>query len=356
MSNEHGNVWSELSEMPGVKGLPFPWPVGAAVRLGLHASLRRFYRVVPSPETVAELRASTATSSSCDTPPASVVLVLYESDDAEAIARYANTARWFREARVQVPQIFGVTKRALIVEDGGDLLLCEQAETQELTQRYVEAAQVILAIHAHGSEAESPNPDWQLDAGRLRDELAFTEEYALRCWLNSDPSPGRDSAFERLAAATAKLPSRMCHRDYHSRNLLVREELMVVDFQDAMEGPLFYDLVSLLGDDYRDVPRTAMVAAIETFWVGARTSMPVSAVANVPDEPSLLPAGARQAFALTAAQRSLKALGTFGYQVSVAGRVEYAICADRAWKHAKRAVVSLGWDDLLTELVAFDNL
>ena len=76
MSNEHGNVWSELSEMPGVKGLPFPWPVGAAVRLGLHASLRRFYRVVPSPETVAELRASTATSSSCDTPPASVVLVL----------------------------------------------------------------------------------------------------------------------------------------------------------------------------------------------------------------------------------------------------------------------------------------
>ena len=131
---------------------------------------------------------------------------------------------------------------------------------------------------------------------------------------------------------------------------------MVVDFQDAMEGPLFYDLVSLLGDDYRDVPTNAMVAAIETFWAGDRTSMPVSKIAHVPDEPSLLTAGARQALALPAAQRSLKALGTFGYQVSVAGCVEYATCADRAWKHAKRAIMSLGWDDLLTELVAFDSL
>ena len=356
MSNKHGNVWSELWETPGVMGLPFPWPVGSAMRLGLHASLRRFYRVVPSPETISELRQSTATLSSSDTPPASVILVLYESDDAEAITRYANTACWFHEARVRVPQIFGATNRALIVEDGGDLLLSEHAETQELTQRYVEAAQVILAIQAHGSESQSPNPDWQLDARRLRNELAFTEKYALRHWLNSDPSSGRDKVFERLAVATAKLPSRMCHRDFHSRNLIVEEELMVVDFQDAMEGPLFYDLVSLLGDDYRDVPKSAKVAAIETFWAGAQTSMPVSTVADVPEEPSLLAAGARQAFALTAAQRSLKALGTFGYQVSVAGRVEYAICADRAWKHAKRAIVSLGWDNLLAELVAFDSL
>jgi aminoglycoside/choline kinase family phosphotransferase len=243
-----------------------------------------------------------------------------------------------------------------MVEDGGDLLLSEHTETQELTQRYVEAAKVILALQAHGFEAQSPNPDRRLDAERLRKELAFTEEHALRRWLKSDPSPCRDKAFERLAIATAQLPRRMCHRDYHSRNVLVGEELMVVDFQDAMEGPLFYDLVSLLGDDYRDVPTTAVVAAIETFWAIARTNVAVSAVADVPDEPSLLAAGARQGFALTAAQRSLKALGTFGYQISVAGRHEYATYASRTWNHAKRAIASLGWDDLLTELVVFDSL
>ena len=38
MSAEHGDAWSELKEVPGIGGLPFPWPVGGAVRLGLHAS------------------------------------------------------------------------------------------------------------------------------------------------------------------------------------------------------------------------------------------------------------------------------------------------------------------------------
>ena len=86
MRNNEGNVCRDLREMPGVMELTFPWPVGGAMRLGLHASLRRFYRVIPSPETISERQQSTATLSSADTPPASVVLVLYESDDAEALS------------------------------------------------------------------------------------------------------------------------------------------------------------------------------------------------------------------------------------------------------------------------------
>ncbi len=370
MSAEHGNAWSELSGVPGVGGLPFPWPVGGAVRLGLHASLRRFYRITPDTEATLDRWRSTEAvgrgdlrpqptpliSAGSEALPPAVVLVLYESDDADAVARYERTARWFLAAGVRVPRIYGATTRALIVEDGGDLLLSEHAETAELTERYVEAVRVILALQANGLEEQGPNPDWRLDAERLRDELAFTEEHALRSWLEGEPLPRRDDGFERLATAVATLPRRMCHRDYHSRNLLVGDELMVVDFQDAMEGPLFYDLVSLLWDDYRDLPTTARAAAIETFWAGARTSVGTTAAADVPQEPGSLPAGARQGLALTAAQRSLKALGTFGYQVSVAGRYEYAAYARRTWGHAKRAIASLGWDDLLAELAVFDRL
>ncbi len=361
MSAEHGDAWSELKEVPGIGGLPFPWPVGGAVRLGLHASLRRFYRITPDPEATPDRWPATEAVKLGDprpqpTSPATVVLVLYESDDADAVARYERTARWFLAAGARVPRIYGATTRALIVEDGGDLLLAEHAEDRELTPRYIEAARVILALQARGLEVQSPNPDWRLDAERFENELAFTEAHALRGWLESDPSPRRAAAFERLATAVAELPRRMCHRDYHSRNLLVGEELMVVDFQDAMEGPLFYDLVSLLWDDYRDLPRTARAAAIETFWAGARTSVEISAAADVPQTPALLPAGARQGLALTAAQRSLKALGTFGYQVSVAGRHEYAAYARRTWGHAKRALASLGWDDMIAELAAFERL
>ena len=130
----------------------------------------------------------------------------------------------------------------------------------------------------------------------------------------------------------------------------------MVDFQDTMAGPLFYDLVSLLRDDYREVPTGAAAAALMTFWRGAEADLDVFSGADVPAEPGLLPAGARQAFALATAQRSLKALGTFGFQVSVAGRHEYARYARRAWGHARRALESLGWGELVVDLAAFERL
>ena len=354
MSAVSGDDWSDLRDLPGVGELPFPWPVSGAKRLGLHASMRRFYRLTPDP--AANPGGMLSGGAGETPPPAAVVLVVYERDDAEAVARYERGASWFLAAGVRVPRVYASTARALIVEDGGDLLLSEHAETPELTARYVEAAGVVLALQAHGLAARGPNPDWRLDGERLRNELAFTEDQALRGWLDSGPSPVRDEAFDRLAAAVAQLPRRLCHRDYHSRNLLVADGLMVVDFQDAMQGPLFYDLVSLLRDDYRDVPTTARAAAIATFWEGACTNVEINPAADVPEEPGLLPAGARQGLALTAAQRSLKALGTFGYQVGIYGRHEYASYARRTWAHARRAIGSLGWDDLLAELTAFDRL
>lgn len=335
------DAWSELRAVPGVAELPFPWPVRRAERLGLHASLRRFYRLLPERP---------------DSSPETLVLVLYERDDAEAVDRYERAARWFQAAGVPVPRVFGRSARALIVEDGGDLLLAELPETADLRRHYADAAGMILALQTHGLEVEGPNPDLRLDRDRLRWELDFTEQHALRGWLEAGPSGPRDEAFDRLAAAVAEQPRRLCHRDYHSRNLLVGDTLMVLDFQDAMEGPLFYDLASLLRDDYRDIPSGVAARALQVFAEGARVSLEVSSLAEVPEEPGLLPPGGRQALALAGAQRSLKALGTFGYQVSVKGRHEYAGYARRTWRHARRALAALGWGDLIDDLAPFDRL
>lgn len=335
-------VWEELGATAAVEELSFPWPVAGAVRLGLHASQRRFYRLAPV--------------AGQDTLPASLVLVLYERDDTEAVARYERTARWFSAAGVRVPRVYGRSARALIVEDGGDRLLADAPDDDELAGHYAGAAHIILSLQAHGRQAGGPNPEWRLDQLRLRNELDFTEQHALHGWLDSAQSKARDEGFDRLAAAVDRQPRRICHRDYHSRNLLVGNDLMVVDFQDAMAGPVFYDLVSLLRDDYRDVPKAAAAGALEVFWASARTTIDVSPLADVPQQPGLLPPGARQGFALTAAQRSLKALGTFGYQVSVAGRHEYAGYARRTWRHAQLTLASLGWHDLIEALVVFDQL
>lgn len=336
------DCWPELRAIPGVAALPLPWPVRSARRIGLHVSQRRFYRLLPGGDE--------------PTAVASVVLVLYAHDDPEAVSRYERVARWFGTAGVRVPRVFGTTARALLVEDGGDLLLAECDASAALEARYEEAARIIGALQDHGLLAAPPNPDLQLDRDRLRFELDVTEEHAVQGWQKAGSSSRRDRAFDRLAGAVAALPRRLCHRDFHSRNLLVDGDLMVVDFQDAMSGPLFYDLASLLCDDYRDVPDGCAARATGTFWGGIDAPLRVHDGFGVPDAPETLPPAARQGLALTAAQRSLKALGTFGYQVGVAGRPEYADYARRTWRHARRSLAALGLRELIDELAVFDRI
>jgi len=365
-----GGAWDELRRIPGIGELSIPWPVERAERLGLHASLRRFYRLTPG-DTASSVAASAgavadggADAVQVGEVPSSAVLVVYEQDDADAVERYARTARWFAAAGVRVPAVLSSSSRGLLVEDGGDSLLSEESAGVGLAPLYREAASVISRIQVHGHGARAPNPGWALNAERLRNELDFTEEHALRGWLKQAPSPRRALAFDRLAEAVAALPTAICHRDYHSRNLLVSGSgLFVVDFQDAMAGPIFYDLASLLRDDYRDLTTGCRAAALETFWEGtvSRPDQPAAAIelcptAAVPGDPGLLPPPARQAWTLTIAQRTLKALGTFGFQVSRAGRHEYANYAQRTWGHARRALADLGWDELIDDLAAFDRL
>jgi hypothetical protein len=364
-------LWRRLRSLPGIGELPYPWPVAAAVRLGEHASLRRFYRLRAGAGMTSRSEGARAPGRSnaevvaAPDPPSpapaeaavSLVLVVYEDDDAEAVARYERVAAWFAAAGVRVPEVIGSCSRGLLVEDGGDRLLANEPAGEGLAPCYRDAARVILALQTHGRRQPPPNPGWALDAKRLRDELGFFERHTMRGWLGAPPSRQREAAFDRLTEAVAALPAVVCHRDYHSRNLLVTGSgLMVLDFQDAMSGPLFYDLASLLHDDYRDVPSPCSAAALETFWEGGALPIEVSPMAEVPAEPALLPPGPRQALALTAAQRSLKALGTFGYQVGVASRSEYAAYAGRTWRYARRALAQLGWDDLTAELAALDRL
>ena len=83
--------------------------------------------------------------------------------------------------------------------------------------------------------------------------------------------------------------------------------------------------------------------------------LPVSSAAAIPDIPRGLPPGARQAFCLVALQRHIKALGTFGYQITRAGRAGYERYVASTWQHARRAAVALEWEDFLATLSSFDR-
>jgi aminoglycoside/choline kinase family phosphotransferase len=102
----------------------------------------------------------------------------------------------------------------------------------------------------------------------------------------------------------------LCHRDYHSRNLMLRgDHLVIIDFQDARLGPDTYDLVSLLRDSYVDLPWATVDDLIAYFLALQGRSA---------DREEF-----RRRFDLMALQRNMKALGTFGYQTVARGNPVY---------------------------------
>jgi aminoglycoside/choline kinase family phosphotransferase len=113
----------------------------------------------------------------------------------------------------------------------------------------------------------------------------------------------------------------LCHRDYHSRNLMVhRGELYVIDFQDARMGPDTYDLASLLRDSYVDITEQELDGFIAYFL----------ALKGVVDGVEF-----RRRFDVMAVQRNLKALGTFGYQAAARGNPIYIQYIPRTLKYAR---------------------
>jgi len=117
----------------------------------------------------------------------------------------------------------------------------------------------------------------------------------------------------RLASELASEPRFFCHRDYHSRNLMVhKDQIYIVDFQDARLGPVTYDLASLCYDSYIQ-HSPGLIAQLEGIFFTYHPSARVQ----------------RYEYPRMCLQRNLKALGTFGYQASQMGREFYVQFVDR---------------------------
>src|SRR5205823_7257256 len=91
-------------------------------------------------------------------------------------------------------------------------------------------------------------------------ELHHFREWGLEAWSGQKPTADErgqlDANFRRISRELAAAPRGFTHRDYQSRNLMLKDgELVVIDFQDALQGPRQYDLVALLRDSYVELER-----------------------------------------------------------------------------------------------------
>jgi aminoglycoside/choline kinase family phosphotransferase len=118
------------------------------------------------------------------------------------------------------------------------------------------------------------------------------------------------------------MPRVLCHRDYHSRNLMLKGgHLHVIDFQDARLGPDTYDLASLLRDSYVDLPDSTFQALLDHYLALTYRSGEAGPF--------------RQQFDLMCLQRNLKALGTFGYQTTARGNPVYVQYIPRTLRYVR---------------------
>jgi aminoglycoside/choline kinase family phosphotransferase len=243
----------------------------------------------------------------------SIVLSLYsESFDFDTLS-FVNVARLLGQMPVPIPKVLGHADDigVLALEDLGDVTLQAHLGAAPIAEHealYRQAVALIATLQRRGSELESPAYlpyAIAFDVEKLTWELDFFTKHFIEGYRGTViPDAARAklrSQFADIASELAAEPRVLCHRDYHSRNLMLHgARLYIIDFQDARMGPDTYDLVSLLRDSYVDLSDQTVDELIAYF-------LTLKGAAGAES-------GFRRRFTLMALQRNLKALGTFGYQ------------------------------------------
>jgi hypothetical protein len=241
---------------------------------------------------------------------------------------FVNVARLLTEMPVPVPRILGHSDPlgVIALEDLGDVTLQAHlgaATPSEHRALYRQAVTLIETMQRRGAEMESPAYlpyGVAFDVDKLTWELQFFVKHFLEGYrgaaLTAATREAMASEFIAIAEDLAGERRVLCHRDYHSRNLMLhRSDLYIIDFQDARMGPDTYDLVSLLRDSYVDFTEHD-VDDLVAFFLALRTPVGRTQPGSREDE-------FRRRFDLMAVQRNLKALGTFGFQTISRGNPVY---------------------------------
>lgn len=268
----------------------------------------------------------------------SIVLAVHQGPIDFDRMPFVLVARLFASMALPVPALLHHSNALGIIgqEDLGDVTL--QAHVGAATPEahaalYHQAVAFIARLQTRGEAFRSqayPPYGIAFDAERLTWELEFFVKHYLIAYRGASPSETERRALsEEWAAIVTELaaePRVLCHRDYHSRNLMLHDEaLYIIDFQDARMGPDTYDLVSLLRDSYVDLAPPQVDELIEAFLSHTRPSRPSAAER----------AEFRRRFDVMALQRNLKALGTFGYQTTARNNTVYIQYIPRTVNYVK---------------------
>ncbi|MBE0470110.1 MAG: phosphotransferase [Methyloprofundus sp.] len=250
------------------------------------ASFRRYFRVHQQQDTFIVM----------DAPP-----------DKEDTAPFIKVAQLFTQAQVNVPKIVkkNTQQGFLLLEDFGSECLLDCLNDSTVERLYTDALTSLLTLQTHVDIKNCDLP--QYDTNLLQLELNLFSDWFLVQQCNLSLSTAEQvmlATNNKLLIASALQQTQVCvHRDYHSRNLMhiSIDNPGIIDFQDAVIGPITYDAVSLLRDCYISWSDAQIESSLRPYYQKLIQAQLITC-----DYPQF-----KRDFDLMGIQRHLKAIGIF---------------------------------------------
>ena len=225
------------------------------------ASFRRYFRV--------------------DTQSGQSLIVMDAPPPQEDVRPFVKVAELFGATGVSVPTILAQdTERGfLLLSDLGSTTYLQQLNPDTAHKLYLDAIDALIQLQVQSRAGVLPVYDREL---LYRELMLFPDWYVtrhLKATLSDAQNADLNRVFDMLLANNLAQAQVYVHRDYHSRNLMVMDKGNpgILDFQDAVYGPITYDLVSLLRDAYIQWDEELVLDWTIRYWERARKAgLPVS--------------------------------------------------------------------------------
>jgi aminoglycoside/choline kinase family phosphotransferase len=261
---------------------------------------------------------------------------------------FIRVAELFAAAGVHVPKVLAqnLEQGFLLLTDLGDTTYLAALNPGTARDLYLAANDALIRIQ----QASRPGVLPEYDRTLLTRELMLFPEWYVAKHLGVEMSPDQsatlDTVFERLLANNLAQPRVYVHRDWHSRNLMVSDPNPgILDFQDAVYGPITYDLASIYKDAYIEWDEEQSLDWVIRYWEQARAAdLPVAADFS----------DFYRDFEWMGAQRHLKVLGIFARLYHRDGKDGYLKDLPRVMRYLRK--VCERYDELKPLLFLLDAL
>jgi aminoglycoside/choline kinase family phosphotransferase len=272
-------------------------------------------------------------------------IVMDAPPNQEDIRPWLDVARRLNDVGLHAPQIRAADPESgfVLMSDLGGRLYLPQLNQQTADALYGDALDALLVMQTSINSSDLPPYDEQ----RLVNEMELLPEWFLQRHLGFTPDCGEwdviEVAFRALAQNAQRQEQAFVHRDYHSRNLLVCEDNSpgILDFQDAVHGPITYDLVSLLRDCYIAWPDDQVYRWVESY----RLRLVGAGITQVDADTF------RRGFDLMGLQRHIKVLGIFCRLWYRDGKAGYLGDLPLVWRYTREVGQRYGETAPLIELL-----